>query len=408
MWEKRQNTRFLNGIPQDETATFSLFTNLAPTLTVVPPTFTTDVVSKLPWTWQSTSEEATDTNTSPTGTASPQTSNINVAPTTSSTPSQTPAIITDAPISSSPSKTTNLTSGAVAGIAIGALILGALFASMIAYLLHKHRSQNTSEAKYTPTAFSSSSVELGKHTEYTRVPQPPASRPLPSRLVGNGDIDLSLLPAPASASRIHSRLTSLFAQIHTHITTFYRDVPAPITPSMHSALAVFGDHVAPFLQDTPAPTAVLQHVLAAHILRITDPVDGEIWPRELVSFDTHTHTHGGDAMAKARCLHRRLAVGLYTAGPTSERFSTALVEAAQGFALCFFAWALPMAHEAERESDLERVMQLALETRVWLYGQEEEYEFVWEDVGRRGVVVVPRVSVRSTGEVVLEGRVVQI
>ncbi|EAT77025.1 hypothetical protein SNOG_15650 [Parastagonospora nodorum SN15] len=270
------------------------------------------------------------------------------------------------------------------------LILGALFASMIAYLLHKHRSQNTSEAKYTPTAFSSSSVELGKHTEYTRVPQPPASRPLPNRLVGNGDIDLSLLPAPASPSRIHSRLTSLFAQIHTHITTFYRDVPAPITPSMHSALAVFGDHVAPFLQDTPAPTAVLQHVLAAHILRITDPVDGEIWPRELVSFDTHTHTHGGDAMAKARCLHRRLAVGLYTAGPTSERFSTALVEAAQGFALCFFAWALPMAHEAERESDLVRVMQLALETRVWLCGQEEEYEFVWEDVGRRGVVVVPR------------------
>jgi hypothetical protein len=55
-----------------------------------------------------------------------------------------------------------------------------------------------------------------------------------------------------------------------------------------------------------------------------------------------------------------------------------------------------------------RVMQLALETRVWLYGQEEEYEFTWEDVGRRGAVVVPRVSVRSTGVVVLEGRVVQI
>lgn len=123
MWEKRQNTRFLNGIPQDETVIFSLFSSQAQSLTALPSTFSTDVVSKLPWTPQSNFEVATDTNTTPTETASTQTSNINAAPTTSPTTStissQTAAIIADAPISS-PSKTINLTSGAVAGIAIGA------------------------------------------------------------------------------------------------------------------------------------------------------------------------------------------------------------------------------------------------------------------------------------------------
>jgi hypothetical protein len=125
------------------------------------------------------------------------------------------------------------------------------------------------------------------------------------------------------------------------MSIYYRDVPAPITPSMHSALAVFrARYTIPpsLLQDTPAPTAVLQHVLAAHILRITDPVDGEIWPRGLSSLHayTHTYTHEADTVARARCLHRRLAVGLYTAGHTSGCFSTALGEAAQGFALLFF------------------------------------------------------------------------
>lgn len=39
----------------------------------------------------------------------------------------------------------------------------------------------------------------------------------------------------------------------------------------------------------------------------------------------------------------------------------------------------------------------ALECRVWLYGQPEEYGFRWDGVGTRGVVVSPEL-VRGDGQ----------
>lgn len=41
----------------------------------------------------------------------------------------------------------------------------------------------------------------------------------------------------------------------------------------------------------------------------------------------------------------------------------------------------------------------ALETRVWLYGQPAEYEFRWDGVGTRGVVVSPELVRREGGGV---------
>jgi hypothetical protein len=52
------------------------------------------------------------------------------------------------------------------------------------------------------------------------------------------------------------------------------------------------------------------------------------------------------------------------------------------------------------------VISEALETRVWLYGQPSEFEFRWDGVGTRGVVVSPELIRIDEGEMSGRGRIV--
>jgi hypothetical protein len=79
-------------------------------------------------------------------------------------------------------------------------------------------------------------------------------------------------------------------------------------------------------------------------------------------------------------------------------------EAAEHFSLTFFPWANPAADDQDKDDGLTRVIGEALELRVWLFGQPSEYEWRWDGVGSRGVVVSPQVMrVDGSGE---RGRVV--
>jgi hypothetical protein len=49
-------------------------------------------------------------------------------------------------------------------------------------------------------------------------------------------------------------------------------------------------------------------------------------------------------------------------------------------------------------------MSEALEMRIWLFGQPGEYEFRWDGVGTRGVVVRPELVMRLDGEASGRGR----
>jgi hypothetical protein len=64
-------------------------------------------------------------------------------------------------------------------------------------------------------------------------------------------------------------------------------------------------------------------------------------------------------------------------------------EAAEHFSLTFFPWANPMSSDQDRDDDLARIITDTLTVRVWLFGQLDTYEFEWEGVGERGVVVNP-------------------
>lgn len=64
-------------------------------------------------------------------------------------------------------------------------------------------------------------------------------------------------------------------------------------------------------------------------------------------------------------------------------------EAAEHFALTFFPWANPAYADQDRDKNLVDVMNKALDMSLWLFGQPYLYEWVWEDVGRRGTVISP-------------------
>tara|TARA_R110002003_G_scaffold41_3_gene2831 strand:- start:18690 stop:19328 length:639 start_codon:yes stop_codon:yes gene_type:complete len=176
-------------------------------------------------------------------------------------------------------------------------------------------------------------------------------------------------------------------------------------------------NMAELLQDCSNPTTALKHALMAYVLDITGPKKGDegetLFPDELDSaraLDASTgelskivtshlpprNTIIDPTLATASTLHRRLSVLLYTSNfnsTTSPRrswsFQSDMREAAEHFSLTFFPWANPGSDDQEKEDDLTRIISEVLETRVWLFGQPSEFEFRWDSVGSRGVVVSP-------------------
>lgn len=184
---------------------------------------------------------------------------------------------------------------------------------------------------------------------------------------------------------------------------------------MEPDLARFGAsssvNMATLLQETSSPKTALKHALAAYVLGITSPSDNEsregdtLFPQGLI---TRTDSSANSNVALAQQIHRRISVYLHTSNLPSSP-SPSIREAAEHFSLTFFPWANPLADDQEKEDELTRIIHEALDMRIWLVGQPGVYEFLWDGVGSRGVVVRPEVVMIEEGkerrEVVLDGRV---
>ena len=119
----------------------------------------------------------------------------------------------------------------------------------------------------------------------------------------------------------------------------------------------------------------------------------------------------------AYIIYKRLAAHLHAPPPAAlHSRQSDIHEAAEHFALTFFPWANPIYADKDKDENLVEVVNHALDLSMWLFGQPYLYEWVWEEVGRRGTVIAPglvRVSdekgrglerpVRITEAVVLTG-----
>lgn len=229
-------------------------------------------------------------------------------PTSASTTTRAPTVVTDPPEAHGATaveagNNSGLTKGAIAGLAIGTCIAGAVIAFFAAWFIFKRRDrklmQKTCLSGYP--IYDDSSPELvmvqksaAAGSPYVSVSQTQMRTPvpIPARTpAASGDPLAGVVPACASDQEVQNRIAALFTHLHRHIDTFYRDVHASITPSMDDDFAAFGHDVdmRALLQNTSQPTVPLKHALVAYALRLTDPPGGpandyqSLWPAALAN-----------------------------------------------------------------------------------------------------------------------------
>jgi hypothetical protein len=208
-------------------------------------------------------------------TASPSSPTPSAASSSSSSPT-----LTSSPISR-PNSSNSLSRGAVAGIALGCLLVGALVAFGLGYcFFRRKRTQRTtggsSQARQSPPAFISDKE------------RPPVAVATLQRTIDN-DLD-SLLPQEADDNTMRTKASTLFDQFELHVENYYRDVKVSIPPAMESELSRFSsphlsEPLVAFLNSTSRPMTLIKHSLAVHVISLTSTT-GEsarsLLPQELV------------------------------------------------------------------------------------------------------------------------------
>ncbi|KAF2865317.1 hypothetical protein BDV95DRAFT_612711 [Massariosphaeria phaeospora] len=288
----------------------------------------------------------------------------------------------------------SVSGGAVVGIAIGTALAGAAIAFVAAFLVFRRRNRNT---RLAATSYGSTpdliTLAKGGQTNYVSVSQAPVPAPIvaptPRQHQALDPAASSFLPPAADDHSVAARVSALFSAVHQHVDSFYRDVHASITPSMESDLARFGASggMAELLRTASSPTVAIKHALVDFVLDL----GGDAFvPAEVKGLKEEAFVDSSDLTAPY-LLYRRLAVHLYLCQTPSHPASTlsSIREAAEHFALTFFPWANPSISDHEKDEDLVHLITSALDLSLWLRGQPFLYEFVWEEVGRRGIVVKP-------------------
>lgn len=179
-----------------------------------------------------------------------------------------------------------MSNGAVAGIAIGMLIIGAALAFLAAFLLFKRRKRPSSHPYGESTPELVSPLK-GKGTPYVEVsqnavPAPVLSTPVAptkrgldlTNLANSSDFLAAVLPPAADEQMVKNKIVTLFNEISHHVDSYYRDVHATTTPTMESDLAKFGSgsiNLLEMLQNSSMPTVAIKHALATYILSIVSP-----------------------------------------------------------------------------------------------------------------------------------------
>ncbi|KAL5385935.1 hypothetical protein DPSP01_004371 [Paraphaeosphaeria sporulosa] len=367
----------------------------------------------------------TDDNTKPEATKPLESSSIRhvtVLATTVSGSTAEPTIAVETSVPSVAAGTANgnngsgggggMSPGAVAGIAVATAIVGAAIAFFAAFVLFKRRRPSRHGHSESSTNF----ISKGEQPSYVQISQvgpPPvlAAAILPtnrgvdlSDLSHSSDFLAAVLPPAADEQAVKSRVTAVFGQILQHVNDFYRNVHATLTPSMGNDLKKFCDssvNLAEELEHSSMPTIAIKHALVGYLLSIIAPEaeqQSTLFPAEVAGLRQDERSFESPDDQAAYILYKRLAAHLY-APPISSLQSrqSDIREAAEHFALTFFPWANPAYADQDKDENLVDVINNALDLSLWLFGQPYLYEWVWEDVGRRGMVVSPGL-VRVTDE----------
>jgi len=335
----------------------------------------------------------------------------------------------------------------VAGAAIGCFIAGLLVAATAVFFLMRKRSNNrryASPANYTPAAAHPYGGEKGTPLV--------AIDPLPTNASG-----LDFLPQQADDAEVRRKLSTVIDQIDQHVENFYANRPVSLTAAMEGELSRFetsqlSQPLAACFDQATQPTVLIKHCLAFHIFNLTmAPGEGTapILPPELASMVamvyhkslapntskgipsalllkcrklTNNTTDTITAFTLWKQLTSYLRPDLLRDPATLHASTNDATNIANQFTAVFTPWRNDAYSDDQRSRHLTELLEHAIHTAIWLFGQPDSYRFDWNvptidtavgrnvSVGGRGraaaekVAVAPGVSKLTHGGVRLLGQ----
>lgn len=155
-----------------------------------------------------------------------------------------------------------VSSGTVAGAAVGCFFAGLLIAGVLAFYFMRKRSTNkryASPAHYVPAPAHPYGGEKGT----------PMVAIAP---VAAGNLDF--LPQQADDAEIRRKLSTVIDQIDQHVENFYANRSVPLTAAMEGDLSRFETSQLPqplaaCFEQSIQPTVLIKHCLAFHIFNLT-------------------------------------------------------------------------------------------------------------------------------------------
>ncbi|KAK7908758.1 hypothetical protein PG985_016061 [Apiospora marii] len=327
-------------------------------------------------------------------------------------------------------KSSGLSDGGVAGIAIGCVLGGLLLGGLAAILFFRRRKQRRQRRAPQP------------EPDHVQVPYVPgkecdhlSSQPIAARHDGEDDVRLSqFLLSPTPDNEIVSGLRSLDTLVRQHVENNYHLQPVQQSPkSLAQALVALGlpsepqgqrgpDDVARLAVDARTRSAALQHVITRVALQSstlsvgsgTAPVS--MLPPSVAMFAhsvpaTERHRGNAEAVSIAMTKWRQLSAFLLHS-QRSERTPLRLPEDDGGAAaqqaqqlareLKGFLGVFVARGSAQQETHLCQVLVECARFGYLLFSQRAEYRFNYEgrSGGRQGggVVVCPGLERVSDGE----------
>jgi hypothetical protein len=207
-----------------------------------------------------------------------------------------------ATVSSTSNGSKGVSAGAVAGIAIAMLFIGAAVAFLAAFFLFKRRER-------THGSTSDSVPELSIATKSGTGPNKPEMMHVgSSSRAAKGDIDLtnlshssdflaSVLPQTADDHEVKERVGTLYDLVHLHVENYYRDVHITLSASTEKDLGGFlTPESARLLRGSVRSTVAIKHILMEYVLGITAPevetgnrYDVTLFPRDIAGVGSGDH-----------------------------------------------------------------------------------------------------------------------
>ena len=393
--------------------TVTLLTTSAPTPAGVVPCTTPDNGQKCLWgadnslttlstiTWtQSTAIDGLQTSVVVVGLESvassvaSSTSHSSTTPSVSGSASSAPQASDTNKPASSPAKSTD--TAAIAGAAVGCFIGGALIAAFACFLFFKRRSQH--DRRTTGSSY----VIAPTPTHGTEKDMPVVS------VAPAGTFDF--LPQQADDAEVQRKLSTVTDQIDQHVENFYSNRNIPLDATLEAELSRFETSQLPqplaaCFEYAASPTVLIKHCLAFHIFNLTlAPGEGThpLLPPELAgmvgavynrslsssaskgkhkalweieSANTIADTIAAFSSWKALTKYLRPDLARHPTASRSTSENTSRI--ASNFTNVFSPWANREYSNEHRNRHLTELINHAIQTATWLFGQPDMFRFDW-------------------------------